>query len=333
MSWPRVLLLAILLGAGCGVPRASLLLSLTKQTWEEGEFLWYKLEIRNEGWKALELYDSFWFDQQRLGTNMRDRANTYFIIRDEQGKEVPNLRANRGFHGEFVFWANDCGAGVLCSTAEFHPFTIDAGGSVTATPSIERPVQTRGVWSDARRCDRLLSPADCEASRKIVESFWKFGDPRRVADAEMGARAPLPGHRILDSLALPGPGKYTIQAVVDMRGPVPPASAEEELVSSDFCSGISREACALGGARIRQEWGQKSPEALTEARRKRDAAIKDNATQLHIFSRVIEFEIVPAKRIGPSFGVETLADLEKKFSSGLKLREPPPGEGVLVGPR
>jgi hypothetical protein len=304
---------------------------LSKQKWEEGEFLWYKLEIRNEGWKALELYDSFWFDQQRLGTNMRDRANTYFIIRDERGNEVPDLLAYRGIHGEFVFWANDCGAGVLCSTAEFHPFTVHAHRSQIATPSIEKPVQTSGIWSDARRCERGLSPADCEASKRLADSLAKFGDSRRVADLKEGPGSALPGYRILDSLAMPGPGKYTIQAVVDSRSPVPPASAEEELESSDFCSGISREACAIGEARIRGEWAEKTPEALAEARRKRDSIIKDNASRLNIFSRAIEFEVVPAKKVGPSLGVETLEDFEKKFPSSPKLRTPP--WESAVGPR
>lgn len=325
------LLLAALLGAGCGAPRASLFLSLTKQTWEEGEFLWYKLEIRNEGLKALEFLDSFWFDQQSLGQNMRHRQRTYFIVRDERGSEVSNLLANRGFHGEFVFWANDCGSGVLCSANEDQTVKIPARRTLTATPSIERPVQTSGVWSDARRCDRLLSPGDCAASRKLVESYWKFGDPRRTAAPAAAAASPLPGHRILDSLAMPGPGKYSIQAVVDLRSSVPPASVEEELASPEVCSGIRREACELAEARVRRDWAEKSPEALAEARRKRDSVLKYNASRLIVFSRAIEFEVVPAKRAGPSLRVETLADLEKMVSSGPKLREPPPGEGVVVG--
>lgn len=333
MSRPGVLLLAVLLGAGCGAPRASLSLSLSKQKWEEGEFLWYKLEIRNEGWKALEFYDSFWFDQQRLGTNMRDRANTYFIIRDEKGAEVPNLLAYRGMHGEFVFWANDCGAGLLCSTAEFRPFTLPAHRSLTATPSIERPVQTSGIWSDARRCERGLSPADCEATKRLADSLAKFGDSRRVADLKAGPVSPPPGHRILDSLTLPGPGKYSIQAVVDLRSPVPPASAEEDLARPEWCRGASQAACEYGEAEIRREWAQKSPEALAEARKKRDWVLKDNASRLFIFSRVIEFEIVPAKRAGPALELENLGDFEKKFSPSPKLRTPPIPWEPVVGPR
>lgn len=264
---------------------------------------------------------------------MRYRNRTYFIVRDERGNEVPNLHANRGFHGELVFWANDCGSGVLCPRREDQAVRVPPRRTLTATPSIERPVQTSGIWSDVRRCDRRLSAADCQAIKKLADSLAKFGDGRRIADLKEAAASPLPGHRILDSLTMPGPGKYTIQAVVDLRSAVPPASADEELASPEVCSGISREACELAEARVRRDWAQKSPEVLAEARRKRDSVSKYNASRLYVFSRVIEFEIVPAKRVGPSFGVETLGDLEKRFSSGPKLREPPPGEGPVVGPR
>lgn len=305
LIFPVVLVIGL---TGCLRPNAELNLTLSKSRWELGESLWYRLEVKNAGWKSIEFEDPFWFHQGRLPDNSRYRHGTFLVVSDSSGRELTPTSLAYGVHGEFDLWANDCGDGVACAEQDNGPIKLKRGQSKVATPSIEAPLRPRrrgAGLADVRACDgAVASPADCARLKGIADGMWKFGDPRRVVDAVVAARDQPPGYRILDTLQFPGPGRYRVKAVLNAREEVPPLSADEEIAAPGWCLGGKAEVCAIMAKALRADWGKKTPEAVYEIRRHREEAEKRNERRLYVESKTIEFEVVEPKRPGLNLGAE-----------------------------
>lgn len=242
-------------------------LTLAKRQWRIGEKPWYLLQIKNVGCKTVWVKDPFWKDQDYLFKNHWEavdlsepggrrvtKQRTYFEVVFPQksidvfGKDIECPSSDMwGFHGEFKFWTNDCGGGqqckvrrIICGPDILEPgkercraddnmaLEIKPGETLTATPSMVRPVRRGSLFGDpfARDARDLptyetpkLPPDKLDALRKswqkTVEDTGLMGDVRHKTDSAK-ARAALPkGYRILEGYLLWDPGIYRIKAVYE----------------------------------------------------------------------------------------------------------------------
>lgn len=311
--------------AGCLKQKVELQLTLPKTKWEVGESLWYRLEIKNVGWKTVEIDDPFWFFQRRILENQKRNHGTYVFVADSSGQVVRPSTIKFGMHGEFDFWTNDCGDGVPCEKTGFRPVRLRRGESLVATPSMESAVRPQGETleiTDARMCpDANAAKEQCEGWRRSVESFFLNGDPRRISIA--GESKNAKGYRILDTVVLSGPGRYRIKAQMDARDGLPVLSADEEISLPGWCEGERREVCALLAERVRSDWKMKSPEDLAELRRFRVEVENANRSLPHAESNSVDFEVVEASAPGPGSGTPRLENLRRgpRFGAALRAAE------------
>lgn len=302
--------LALALGvsaAGCGPPSVELTLTLPKTRWEEGESLWYKLQIKNAGWRTVGIDDPSWFSRLALLDNRQDRRRTYLLVMDSSGHEVRANPQPFGMHGEFRFWTDDCGGGVPCDKRPFRPVTLRHGESLTATPSMEaplRPHDRNALWGlrDARVAPEgeKLTEEQNKALKKLADSLWKYGDPRRLADDDSGAGGVPHGFRILDTLSLPGPGRYRIKAILNTKHGMPILSADDEMAKPDWCAATRPEVCKELARLVREDWAKKAPSEIEELRKLQPQLEREDRLLLYAESNEVDFEVVASSRPGPA---------------------------------
>lgn len=296
-----LLLTAIVPCSDAPPPRPlQLRLTLAKDRWRVGEYLWYRLEARNTGRRTLQLSDRFWIDQRGLEENLRHGRGVYLDVRREDGR--PASWTAELLPGE-PFWSNDLHGftppEILSRPQEVY-FVLESatpkwlfqlligwtyrwiakgpvgvvelqpGKSFIATPSRYR----QGAW----------------ASPTVPGILW--GAPS--ADFVPPARAPA-GFRILAERWL-GPGRYTMRAILDEGPTLPAASAEEEIQAF-------RRMWLDGEARpewidrqlnaIRSRWAAKSPSELAALEVERRRIFKARASSLRVESNRVAFEILP----------------------------------------
>jgi hypothetical protein len=197
-------------------------LSLSKRQFKAGEFLWYKIELKNVGRKSVRIQDPFWRRQSVLfewGTH----SQTHFEITGPDGKPVGPLRLPWGYHGELHFWSNDCGGGQFCPR-ELTNIALKGGQTLTATPSMVRPIRPRNP-------DALDDPGDPRAlpaippglskeqaaalpakwKTTVEQSGWLMGDPTFRPDPK--ELPPPRDYRVLDGYIFDTPGVYKMKAV------------------------------------------------------------------------------------------------------------------------
>ncbi|MBI3554225.1 MAG: hypothetical protein HY077_17135 [Elusimicrobia bacterium] len=69
-------------GADKSQPKLTLTLRLAKTRWRVGEYLWYRLEIRNDGPGIFKTTDKFWTNHWRLERNELTGWGTFFELLD-----------------------------------------------------------------------------------------------------------------------------------------------------------------------------------------------------------------------------------------------------------
>lgn len=275
-------------------------LSLAKERWKAGEYLWYRLEAHNTSRKPMQLRDPFWLDQREHEGNLQRRRGVFLDVRREDG-----LSARWGAEplpGD-PFWSNDISNYVHPEILGrwqrhyldlkprlpkwlFRPVfgwiypwiakgavgvvELPPGGSFTATPSRFR----QGDWP-ASGIPRILWGTNAA----------QFVPPTRPPD----------GFRIMAGRWL-APGRYTVRAVLDQSPVLPAASADEEieLLNRMWHEGeASPEWIDFEIAAIHRQWAAKTPAelaALDDERRR----IKDRyGPTLRIESNAVAFEVVP----------------------------------------
>ena len=207
-------------------------LNLAKNEWETGEFLWYKLEIKNVSRRRIEFFDRAWFNSGALATNSTPRPNefnstlTRLIVTDPAGNPVYPMNAPFGYHGERKMWTDDCGAqdcGGLGSVS------LAAGQSLTSAPSKAAPIRyKRNGLADpgdvrippgyeSQEPPHTDSPKHREW-RKLVESIWRDGTAQLGPRPESVRTVPLPGYTILDRYNFAAPGRYEMKIVLAACG-------------------------------------------------------------------------------------------------------------------
>lgn len=207
-------------------------LSLAKNEWEAGEFLWYKLEIKNVGRQKIEFYDQAWFNSGALATNSQPRhvdfnpSLTRLLVTDPEGKPVYSMTAPYGFHGERKMWADDCGAQNCDNLGRV---SLTPGQSLTAAPSKVAPIRYQRRSMDDPGDVRIPPGYESEEPpasdspqhkewRKLVESVWRDGTARLGPRPENARTVPLPGYTILDRYDFHKPGRHVLKVVLAACG-------------------------------------------------------------------------------------------------------------------
>ncbi|TPW21734.1 MAG: hypothetical protein FD126_396 [Elusimicrobia bacterium] len=154
--------------------------------------------------------------------------------------------------------------------------------------------------SDIRAGPPGSSPKELKEYKKLAESMFKFGDPRRQVGVGDGEVAVSPGFRILDSLTLIEAGRYTIKAVMDTRQALPESSAPHLIPVPEGCLAPGAESCARQAEQIKADWAKKTPAEIEELRKWRAKVELEDRQRIFIESKVIEFEVVPSTSPGPA---------------------------------
>lgn len=198
-----------------------LTLSLGRRSWTSPEMIWYRLEAKNHSLRPIYVTDSFWWDQYHLAENQRAKRGTYFEVEGPDGKPVDgSFIFAWGAHGEFAFWANDCGEGRSCRSSPQIPLELLPGQRAAASPSVVAPIREQEpssfVLTDARG-DCRGSEKERKVSRALFGAFSglqkEVGQPQELDDI-CGPSAPrYPGMRILEGFHFTTPGYYRIRAV------------------------------------------------------------------------------------------------------------------------
>lgn len=195
-------------------------LVLAKPRMQAGEYLWYRVEMKNIGRKPIPVEDPFWCRQEYFG-------QTDVEIIGPDGEKVFARRMPWGRHHEHKFWTNDFGGDGLC-TQESRPPTRPLRGGETwvATPSKVSDVRplnphVRFDPGDARALSETpkgWSPQQIEELKKkwkdtVEQSGYLYGDPTFLSTSAASAVERLHGYRVLDVYSFDKPGKYRMRIV------------------------------------------------------------------------------------------------------------------------
>lgn len=270
--------------AGCLRPKVELVLTLPKTVWEEGELLWYKLEVKNVGWKAVTIDDPFWAFQHSIVQNQEQGRGTYLLVTDSQGTSARRSRYHVDVHGGPSYWTNDCGGGVPCEKTGFHRIVLKPGQALAATPSIEAQVRT----------------ASATRPPEVMAQLSPYRGDGRFIDLTQAGRERHEGHRVLDSHSFLGPGRYRIKAVLNLRSGLAPLTPEEDVGKLGWCESLGLEACEFFSSKILEDQARNSPAEVAERNLIQDRAGRETLGLVYAESRPIDFEVVPAPRVSPA---------------------------------
>lgn len=258
-------------------------LSLAKNEWEAGEFLWYKLEIKNIGRRRIEFFDRAWFNSGALATNSDpwhgdfNPSLTRLLVADSEGKPVYAMSRPFGFHGERKMWTDDCGAR---NCGDLGTVSLTPGQSLSAAPSKEAPIRHNRTGLSDPGDVRLppgyhydQKPPNPEAPpsrewRRLAESVWRDGTARLGPRPESARTIPLPGYTVLDRYDFHKPGRHEIKVVLAACGGDIKNEVEARTLKKDYLS----EAC--------RAWFKVS-------------------RNLYFTSNTVVFNVVPAKQSFP----------------------------------
>lgn len=209
-------------------------LTLAKNEWEAGEFLWYKLEIKNVGRRRFSFYDKAWFNSGMLAANSKPRHPGYeshppltrLIAVDPEGKPVYSMSVPFGYHGELKMWTDDCGAKDCSSLGNV---SLAPGETITTAPSKAAPIRYKRNGMDDPGDVRIPPGYESQAPpagdrsehrewRKIAESVWRDGTGRLGPRSENARTIPLPGYTILDRYDFYKPGRHELKVVLAVCG-------------------------------------------------------------------------------------------------------------------
>ena len=227
-------------------------LSLAKNEWEAGEFLWYKLEIKNIGHRRIEFFDRAWFNSGALAANSDlwhgdfNPSLTRLLVFDPDGKPVYPMTAPFGYHGERKMWTDDCGAK---DCHDIGIVSLAAGETLTAAPSKEAPIRYKrnglGDPGDIRippsYDSEKPSGADSPQQRewkKLAESVWRDGTARLGPRPESNRTIPLPGYTVLDRYDFHKPGRHEMKVILvacggDLKNETEARTLKKENLSED----------------------------------------------------------------------------------------------------
>ena len=186
-------------------------LTLVKTRLRPHDGLWYVLEIKNVGRKAISNYDKFWYDQTHLAKNQEWKLGTFFEARTVDGKEIAASFGWAGMHGEYDFWTNP-----PFKDPSFHGdgFWMEGGQTVFASPSIPSAIRDRNL-EDMRRGPPGGQQEWMEFQRREQQAGSQRNWPGWVQiPAERPAWVPAKA-RILTGFHFPLPGRYRIRAVYE----------------------------------------------------------------------------------------------------------------------
>lgn len=188
-----------------------LTLQLARSQWGRKEMPWYLLEIKNVGYKKVTIQDKFWGEQVYLKRNDQSKSGTYFEVIEPDGKPM-ELSLYWGQHGEFNFWANDCG-GTICSFDDHrHIFyrTLKRGDILTATPAVVAPLREQG--RQLGLVDARIPPG---ASKAEQESYKKLWEMQGLGRYDPPQKPLYPGYRVLEGYPFRKLGRYRIKAIYE----------------------------------------------------------------------------------------------------------------------
>lgn len=228
-------------------------LSLAKNEWEAGEFLWYKLEIKNVGRRRIEFFDRAWFNSGALAANSHlwhgdfNPSLTRLLVTDPDGKPVYGMTAPFGYHGERKMWTDDCGVQDCDSLGNV---SLAPGQSLTTAPSKVAPIRYKRRSIDDPGDIRIPPGYDSEKPpaadspqqlewRKLAESVWRDGTARLGPRPESTRTIPLPGYTILDRYDFHKPGRHEMKVVLTACGGDLKNEAEARDLKKDYLT----EAC------------------------------------------------------------------------------------------
>lgn len=199
-----------------------LTLQLARAQWGVKEMPWYLLQIKNVGYKEVTIQDKFWGEQVYLGRNDRSKHGTYFEVIDPDGKPMKGS-FYRGQHGEFNFWANDCGGTICAFDDHRHIFyrTLKSGDILTATPSVVAPLREQG--RQLGLVDARIPPG---ASKAEQESYKKLWEMQGLGRYDPPQKPLYPGYRVLDDYPFRKIGRYRMKVIYE---PIPVKYAEEQI--------------------------------------------------------------------------------------------------------
>lgn len=175
------------------LPKLDLQLRLSKKRWRLGEYLWYRLQIRNDGKDEFKTPDDFWFDHWALIGNEWSGWGTYLQLFDQEGRPVPidDMKISRARPPtRDCFWMDETDD--LPRAPDFaHDIVIAPGKAITASPT------------------RLRCRKEARGSALSVLDFMD-------SPSKKEAVTPAPhGFRIWDGYTIARPGRYKIIAVLD----------------------------------------------------------------------------------------------------------------------
>lgn len=188
MVGASIVLAGILAAADCSKPGVplELHLELARSTITVGEELWYRLSATNTGCKPFTIHDPFWFDQNVLSRNAREKKKTLVRVFRADGSEVPlDLRWERGYHGERVPWRNEC-KGAPCQDGQ-EALELSPGQTVAASPSLPSPGFREAYVAPGARV--LEGVALVEPGRYYAEAVYApFGLDPKMDPSDIGLR-------------------------------------------------------------------------------------------------------------------------------------------------
>lgn len=234
----------VLVIAGCLKPQPErpieIKLALAKPGIQAGEYLWYRVEMKNVGRKPIPVEDSFWCRQEYFG-------QTQVEIIGPDGEKVFARRLPWGRHLEHKFWTNDFGGDGLCAQESRPPTRPLRGGETwVATPSKVSAVRPRDPHvlfdpGDARALPETpkgWSPQQIEELRKnwkatVEQSGYLYGDPTFLSTSAASAVERLQGYRVLDVYSFDKPGKYRMRMVYSPFGRHATVKGEESRLNAN----------------------------------------------------------------------------------------------------
>lgn len=287
---------------GVEPPQVELRLELAKPRWKAGEYLWYRVEIRNAGRGRLDIHDAFWYDQRVLHDNLARQRGLYLEIVREDGSPFEWHMADPV---PVPYWTNDI-------SGYSHPSGESSRDRLAR--ALERkmpPLLSNLIFSGARERSARRPPgtvlqlAPGESFVATPSTIKPGSFPEGLSFALLGRRgfesgAPKDypaGFRILDGRWIEKPGRYRLRAVLRNNLDLPPLSANEEIESlrrrRAQVTGKMDRMLELEAASIRKRWDTLPPERLARLREARAKVERADRSAPKGESEAEPFEVVP----------------------------------------
>ena len=185
-----------------------LALQLARSQWRRNEQPWYLLQIKNVGYQKVTIHDYFWADQDYLLQNQHGKSETHFEVVGPDGKPM-EFSAYWGQHGEFAFWANECGGKVCEYDNNWHTFSADLkhGQTLTATPSMVAPL--RKQYGQGLR-DARIPPGATSAEQASYKKLWAM---QGFSSYDPPERPLYSGYRVLEGYPFRKTGRYRMKVI------------------------------------------------------------------------------------------------------------------------